>query len=276
MQADRVNAEELTSVVHYDAVMKMLLAVLLLTSAVPVALADNASLKDELKKQYEKRVLVPRSALQEHEQEFDSAGQPLKSPPPKKWKIYGPVVITKINIAPDRLQLEGLRIALVRALDQKGFSYVQLGKALEFRIRLDHPLSTAAEGQEILDRVFFPDPETSDHPRPEYSRPESSMPVEHIYHVKKDKGVVAPKPVYTPDPDYSTEARNKKYQGTITLNVVVDKAGKVSRISITNPLGMGLDEQAVEKLETWRFQPATRDGEPVAVELSVEVSFHLY
>src|SRR5262245_34389043 len=124
MQADRVNAEELTSVVHYDAVMKMLLAVLLLTSGVPVALADNASLKDELKKQYEKRVLVPRSALQEHEQEFDSAGQPLKSPPPKKWLVYGPVLIRKINVDRDKLRLEGPRLAVVFDTNHKVTSAV--------------------------------------------------------------------------------------------------------------------------------------------------------
>jgi outer membrane biosynthesis protein TonB len=39
---------------------------------------------------------------------------------------------------------------------------------------------------------------------------------------------------------------------------------------------MGLDEKAVEALRMWRFQPGTKDGHPVAVEISVEVNFHLF
>jgi outer membrane biosynthesis protein TonB len=39
---------------------------------------------------------------------------------------------------------------------------------------------------------------------------------------------------------------------------------------------MGLDEKAVEKVTTWKFKPATKDGRSVAVEMSVEVSFNLY
>jgi protein TonB len=39
---------------------------------------------------------------------------------------------------------------------------------------------------------------------------------------------------------------------------------------------MGLDERAAEKISTWRFKPAMKDGNPVAVEMNVEVSFNLY
>jgi protein TonB len=39
---------------------------------------------------------------------------------------------------------------------------------------------------------------------------------------------------------------------------------------------MGLDENAMEALKNWRFEPATRNGQPVAVEMNIEVSFNLY
>jgi len=44
---------------------------------------------------------------------------------------------------------------------------------------------------------------------------------------------------------------------------------------VINPIGMGLDEKAVEAVRTWKFQPALKDGKPVAVEIAVEVDFHL-
>jgi TonB family protein len=39
---------------------------------------------------------------------------------------------------------------------------------------------------------------------------------------------------------------------------------------------MGLDEKALEAVKQWRFEPAKKDNQPVAVQLSVEVNFHLY
>ena len=35
-------------------------------------------------------------------------------------------------------------------------------------------------------------------------------------------------------------------------------------------------EKALEAVEQWRFQPALKDGEPVAVQIVVETNFHLY
>ena len=37
---------------------------------------------------------------------------------------------------------------------------------------------------------------------------------------------------------------------------------------------MGLDENAIEAVKQWRFEPAMKDGKPVAVEINVEVTFH--
>jgi TonB family protein len=39
---------------------------------------------------------------------------------------------------------------------------------------------------------------------------------------------------------------------------------------------MGLDEKAIDAVRTWKFDPARRDGQAVAVQINVEVSFRLY
>jgi TonB family protein len=90
------------------------------------------------------------------------------------------------------------------------------------------------------------------------------------------KGVKPPKPLSSPDPEFSAEAPRAKYQGTLVLMIVVDKSGEVRDVRVLRPLGLGLDRRAVERVSTWRFDPGRRDGEPVAVELAVEVDFHLY
>jgi len=89
-------------------------------------------------------------------------------------------------------------------------------------------------------------------------------------------GVTAPIPIYQPDPDYSDEARKAKYQGTVVLNVIVGADGRVHNAQVARSLGMGLDEKAIERVMIWKFKPATKDSRPVAVEVSVEVTFNLY
>ena len=89
-------------------------------------------------------------------------------------------------------------------------------------------------------------------------------------------GVSAPKAIFAPDPEYSEEARKAKYQGTCVLWLVVGPDGRPRDIRVSRTLGLGLDEKAIEAVKTWRFEPAMKDGRPVAVQINVEVSFRLY
>jgi periplasmic protein TonB len=95
-----------------------------------------------------------------------------------------------------------------------------------------------------------------------------------LYHV--GGGVSAPRPIYAPDPEYSEEARKAKFQGTVVLWMIVTPEGRAQDIHVMRSAGMGLDERALEAVRTWRFEPARKDGQPVAVQISVEVSFRLY
>jgi TonB family protein len=88
--------------------------------------------------------------------------------------------------------------------------------------------------------------------------------------------VSAPIPIYKPEPAYSEEARKAKYQGTVVLWIVVDAQGNVNDCRVVKPLGLGLDEKAVETVRTWKFKPALRNGAPVPVRVIVEVSFRLF
>lgn len=89
-------------------------------------------------------------------------------------------------------------------------------------------------------------------------------------------GVSAPRVIYDPEPEYSPEARAAKYQGTVTLVAVIAPDGRPRGLRVQRSLGMGLDEKALEAVNTWRFDPARKDGQPVAVMIEIEVSFHLY
>jgi protein TonB len=89
-------------------------------------------------------------------------------------------------------------------------------------------------------------------------------------------GVTLPRAIYDPDPDYTEDARRSKHQGSVVLWLVVDAQGLPRSIHLQRALGMGLDEKAIAAVSQWRFQPATLNGKPVAVQINVEVTFRLF
>lgn len=88
-------------------------------------------------------------------------------------------------------------------------------------------------------------------------------------------GVSAPGVLFKVEPEYSEEARKAKFQGTVVLSIVVDPNGKARDIRVVRPLGLGLDEKAIEAVMKWRFKPGLKDGAPVPVQATVEVNFRL-
>src|SRR5437588_1610729 len=88
-------------------------------------------------------------------------------------------------------------------------------------------------------------------------------------------GVTAPAVLYKVDPEYSEEARKAKYSGTVVLQLVVDASGKARDIKVVRSLGLGLDEKAIEAVNKWKFRPGVKNGQPVAVQATIEVNFRL-
>jgi TonB family protein len=94
-----------------------------------------------------------------------------------------------------------------------------------------------------------------------------------VYHVGRD--VSAPSIRSKAEPAYSEEARKNKLQGTVQLSLVIDATGTPTQIAVLRPLGLGLDENAIEAVSHWKFSPGMRNGAPVAIQTQVEVAFRL-
>ena len=88
-------------------------------------------------------------------------------------------------------------------------------------------------------------------------------------------GVSAPQLVDRTEPEYTEEARKAKYQGTVLIFAEIDPAGTATNIKVQRSLGLGLDEKAVEAVRKWKFKPGMKDGEPVTVQVTIEVNFRL-
>ena len=78
-----------------------------------------------------------------------------------------------------------------------------------------------------------------------------------------------------PTPIYTDEARAKKIEGEVLLEVVFEASGKLRVIRIVRGLGHGLDDSAVHAAEQIRFKPALRDGQPSDSTAVVHIIFQL-
>jgi protein TonB len=78
-------------------------------------------------------------------------------------------------------------------------------------------------------------------------------------------------------PHYTADAMRAKVQGTVVVVCVVRADGTIADVRVARSLDstFGLDEQAVAAVKQWRFAPGTLRGEPVAVQITVELTFTL-
>lgn len=86
-------------------------------------------------------------------------------------------------------------------------------------------------------------------------------------------GVSAPAVLVKVEPEFSEEARKARFEGAVMLYLEVDETGKAKNLRVTRPLGLGLDEKAIEAVSQWKFRPGYKDGKAVTVAATVEVNF---
>ena len=96
--------------------------------------------------------------------------------------------------------------------------------------------------------------------------------------VKQTAAVSNTKPVeilFKPKPTYTDEARAKKLEGDVLLQVVFAASGEVRIQRVVRGLGYGLDQSAEAAARQIRFHPAQQDGQPVDFSAIVHITFEL-
>jgi TonB family protein len=87
--------------------------------------------------------------------------------------------------------------------------------------------------------------------------------------------ISAPKLIRYTEAQYTLQARKESVSGICLVSLIVDTNGMPQKIRVVRPIGYGLDENAIEAVSHYRFQPALADGFPVAVPIQVQVNFKL-
>ena len=93
--------------------------------------------------------------------------------------------------------------------------------------------------------------------------------------VRPGAGIVLPVNVYRTDPVYPELARRARIQGSVVVEATIDRQGNVVDTRLVRDLSLGCGEAVVEALRSWKYRPATRDGTPVSIIMTVTVTFRL-
>jgi TonB family protein len=268
-----------------------------------IAKADQAQIESALQSEYENKVVLLRGFYTNPALRFDANGKPVGKADPGYWSSDGMLQIGEVSLVQGVLHIGGKRIA--NAFDAKAgrFRNVATRYPVQIEVELDPAWQDAAPVQELLGKIFPGDLKDLLDALPDYWRwcvgdgihrdktggwachtlnpdgpfatpklPEAGgIELYRVYRV--GGGVNPPRVVTSPDPGSTKMATSLHYEGTSTLWVVVDEHGAATQIQIVRPIGVGLDDKAVEAVRTWRFQPATLNGHPVAVQIDIEVNF---
>lgn len=90
-----------------------------------------------------------------------------------------------------------------------------------------------------------------------------------------EAGIIAPKLIHKVDPVYPEEARKNGTQGIVICETTIDATGKVVAVKVAKTTEEVFIQPTVDAIVQWRFEPATKDGEPIDVIYALTVKYAL-
>jgi len=92
--------------------------------------------------------------------------------------------------------------------------------------------------------------------------------------LRVSSGVAEGLKTHTVNPKYPREARDKGIQGDVILQATIDTKGNITNLNAVkgDPI---LAEASIEAVKQWKYKPYLLNGEPVEVETTIRIQFHM-
>ncbi|MES1167695.1 MAG: energy transducer TonB, partial [Oleiharenicola lentus] len=84
-----------------------------------------------------------------------------------------------------------------------------------------------------------------------------------------------PVPVRTIAPKFPDEMRRSGSSGLVTVSCLIDEKGNVTEPKVIKASNEAFSAPALEALAKWKFKPAKKDGNPVAIRVNIPVQFNV-
>jgi TonB family protein len=198
------------------------------------------------------------------------------------WTVSGVNVLKVARRGPDEIELDGVRAAVRFTPDRGQFdrkpqkdepvrlTILTTGDAAKFEQALDAVFTTGIDRAMELStppywRHYFD---------PSLPWAQDALTGQKVISIPSSTSEVSVATVtHRAEAGYTPMAANNHVTGDVKLRFVVDADGRPQRIAITQPLGYGLDEMAVQALEKYRFRAAMVEGKPVASNVTIDEAF---
>jgi TonB family protein len=234
------------------------------------------------------KALFLRGFYMANDLKYDAAGRVQGAPKGGDWTLAGMNVLKVERHSPTEIEIDGLRAVIRYNTELHEFQRHPLNdEKMRLVVETGQDEGNAHALEAALGAIFSVgiDPALQ-RSMPDYWRhyfdpslawPQDQLSGQTIYalygQADQAKEVTPPVVQHRTDAKFTSFAERDKVQGPLQLRMVVDAEGVPQRITVSRPLGYGLDAAAVEAMTKWRFSPGTRQGAPVATGVVVEQDF---
>jgi hypothetical protein len=260
---------------------------MLLTGAVALQAEVPEPDQTALRAEYVKKVLIFRKSYRTLTHlEVNADGSVAGNPQPGFWSMDGACQVQDLEFRHDRITVKCAKL-WANVKDDGQLHYFPASVALKgnsdypqeidlvFRIEKKKEMS-ASDFKECLGHVFLGEGESllaaAPAPIVAYIQKVAIEPDIDPTATKPFDGT-PPKAISTPPPDLSKEAALVGQGGREGFIALVDEEGKARVVGFTHILQYGLEETTMEAVKSWKFQPAMKDGKPIAVRMAMEVEY---
>lgn len=266
-----------------------LLALLCLLVPLLVAGASEAnrkSMKTKLREGMVGKVAVLRNFYKASDLTFDSQGALLGDNKAGPWTYYARVQVSSINLTQDSLVIKGDRNVVQWELSASEFkNYTLSDQPVRIAIRLQ-PDATESSIVAAITKVFLTQETRLSDIAPSYWQEILTTERERRAQFEQQKAAamknvleltpeISPPKLLSHSEGIQTSATPFKdlMPNNLTLSFVVDENGDVKQLQIEKPVGLGLDDPIAETIMRWKWEPAMKDGKPVAVLMFAKILF---
>lgn len=259
----------------------MLLRILIILAALasPLSAQLSVSYEGKLKRSFEGKSLLIRHFYQGGRLEYDDKAR-IKHGREGVWTVDGFVAVESVRIEKGILKIKGQRLVVLFDLLDQHATLRPYRKAVTITV----PIASEAETTYNLQEIFISSSEDLGDSVPAIWVPFVEFHAIGGFEPKhkniglsagigaKDVGgrMKAPAPLGQPKPIQNEFVKQFGISGVSQFTCVVDEKGIVKAVWVSRPKGAGLDDAAAEAIMGWKFSPATEEGVPTKVLITVD------
>jgi TonB family protein len=232
------------------------------------------------------RVVALRHVLADNSVKYDEAGNLTSKGKPGDWTLHGHFEVTSSEVRNGSLLIRGNRVALSfkewerRKMPQYVFTSEQI--KIQIVLNKNGPVNLEQElGKALLNATDEIPDNLAVHwhrflcKQKQTTKGCSTVAYDAGVARPSEGGIKIPSVIRQKQPSFTKLAASHKLQGVVELLTLVNESGRVSSFEVIKPLGLGLEDKAIDAVRQWQFKPATQNGKPAVIYMVVQVNFAL-